>query len=293
MTTSAHKTDQSKRPKNECFYPLVFTGKEKDSETGYYAFGARYYDSDLSGLFLSVDPLADKYPSISPYAYCAWNPVKLVDPNGMDGVVIVDTHKKTITVGADIIFYANSSHVSGTDVNTAAKMYKNNIVNNWCKDKNGNCWTTEYNGESYNVSFNINVSVDNTAKYERNRDYDGKKNYIGIDYVVPGNRNEVSNSNNGLWKYTSSADNSGGHEFGHLLGLKDRYTDGKGAHIGWENNIMSKVQSKPDQRNIDAIINRNGKNMIDEAKYSDNYGLFRSCSGQRIIKYYLGLENKE
>ena len=62
------------------------TGKEKDSETGYYAFGARYYDCDLSGLFLSVDPMADKYPSLSPYNYCAWNPVKLVDPDG--GVVI-------------------------------------------------------------------------------------------------------------------------------------------------------------------------------------------------------------
>ena len=59
-----------------------FTGKEKDSETGYYAFGARYYDCDLSGIFLSVDPMSDKYPSISPYAYCAWNPVKLVDPDG-------------------------------------------------------------------------------------------------------------------------------------------------------------------------------------------------------------------
>ena len=26
--------------------------------------------------------MADKYPSISPYAYCAWNPVKLIDPTG-------------------------------------------------------------------------------------------------------------------------------------------------------------------------------------------------------------------
>ena len=26
--------------------------------------------------------MADKYPSMSPYAYCAWNPVKLVDPDG-------------------------------------------------------------------------------------------------------------------------------------------------------------------------------------------------------------------
>ena len=54
------------------------------SETGYSYFGARYYDSDLSGLFLSIDPMADKYPFISPYAYCAWNPLKLVDPDGME-----------------------------------------------------------------------------------------------------------------------------------------------------------------------------------------------------------------
>ena len=33
-------------------------------------------------MWLSVDPMADKYPNISPYAYCAWNPVKLVDPDG-------------------------------------------------------------------------------------------------------------------------------------------------------------------------------------------------------------------
>ena len=59
-----------------------FTGKEKDSETGYGYFGARYMDHVLTTMWLSVDPMADKYPSISPYAYCAWNPVKLVDPDG-------------------------------------------------------------------------------------------------------------------------------------------------------------------------------------------------------------------
>ncbi len=35
-------------------------------------------------MWLSVDPMADKYPSLSPYNYCAWNPVKLVDPDGRD-----------------------------------------------------------------------------------------------------------------------------------------------------------------------------------------------------------------
>ena len=60
------------------------TGKERDRETGFSYFGARYYDSNLSGLFLSVDPISDKYPSVSLYAYCMWNPVKLVDPDGRE-----------------------------------------------------------------------------------------------------------------------------------------------------------------------------------------------------------------
>ena len=62
--------------------PQFFTGKERDSETGFSYFGARYYDSDLMTGWLSVDPMADKYPSLSPYAYCGWNPIKLVDPDG-------------------------------------------------------------------------------------------------------------------------------------------------------------------------------------------------------------------
>lgn len=66
------------------FYPFVFTAKERDEETGYGYFGARYMDHELTTMWLSVDPMANKYPSISPYAYCAWNPVKLVDPDGRE-----------------------------------------------------------------------------------------------------------------------------------------------------------------------------------------------------------------
>ena len=61
---------------------VCFIGKERDSETGFSYFGARYYDSDLMTGWLSVDPMADKYPSLSPYNYCAWNPIRLVDPDG-------------------------------------------------------------------------------------------------------------------------------------------------------------------------------------------------------------------
>ena len=63
---------------------FTFTGKERDEETGYSYFGARYMDHELMTMWLSVDPLSDKYPSISPYNYCLWNPVKLVDPDGRD-----------------------------------------------------------------------------------------------------------------------------------------------------------------------------------------------------------------
>ena len=61
---------------------FTFTGKEKDEETGYGYFGARYMDHDLITSFLSVDRYADKYPFISPYAYCAWNPIRITDPSG-------------------------------------------------------------------------------------------------------------------------------------------------------------------------------------------------------------------
>ena len=70
----------------------TFSAKEKDAETGYSYFGARYYSSDLS-IWLSVDPMSDKYPSLSPYVYCANNPVKLVDPNG-DTVIAYDHFSK-------------------------------------------------------------------------------------------------------------------------------------------------------------------------------------------------------
>ena len=69
------------------FYPFVFTGKERDEETGYGYFGARYMDHELLTSFISIDRYASKYPSISPYAYCAWNPIKLIDPSG-DTVIL-------------------------------------------------------------------------------------------------------------------------------------------------------------------------------------------------------------
>ncbi len=69
-----------------------------------------YYTPEI-GIWLSVDPLSDKYPSMSAFMYCAGNPVVLVDPDGRDIWI----------VGSD-----GSSHQYGT------------------KDKNGN--SVKYGG---------------------------------------------------------------------------------------------------------------------------------------------------
>ena len=61
--------------------PYLFNAKELDEETGLYYYGARYLDPTHAA-WLSVDPLFEKYVGMTPYNYCAGNPVKLVDPDG-------------------------------------------------------------------------------------------------------------------------------------------------------------------------------------------------------------------
>ena len=67
--------------------PWKFNGKELDSETGLYYYGARYYEPTLT-LWYGVDALAEKYPNMGGYVYCAGNPVKFVDPDGNENVVV-------------------------------------------------------------------------------------------------------------------------------------------------------------------------------------------------------------
>ncbi|MFZ4413400.1 MAG: RHS repeat domain-containing protein [Bacteroidales bacterium] len=71
--------------RNDAAYntPYKFSAKEKDEETGYSYFGARYLNPEFS-IWLSVDPLTDKYPALSSYMYCAGNPVRFIDPDGRE-----------------------------------------------------------------------------------------------------------------------------------------------------------------------------------------------------------------
>ena len=48
-----------------------------------YDFHARHYDPIVPH-FITMDELCEKYPSISPYAYCAGNPIRYVDSDGKE-----------------------------------------------------------------------------------------------------------------------------------------------------------------------------------------------------------------
>ncbi len=60
---------------------FLSTQHERDEETGFDYRGARFYDGE-SGRFLSLDPLAVNYPTLSDYVYVANNPLIFVDPDG-------------------------------------------------------------------------------------------------------------------------------------------------------------------------------------------------------------------
>ena len=60
----------------------MYGAKEWDSDLSLYDFSARWYNPAGAVYFTTMDPLCEKYYSVSPYAYCAGNPVNLVDPNG-------------------------------------------------------------------------------------------------------------------------------------------------------------------------------------------------------------------
>ena len=62
--------------------PYLFNAKEFDEETGMYYYGARYYEPRLS-LWMSTDPMEEKYPATSSYCFVANNPIKYFDLDGL------------------------------------------------------------------------------------------------------------------------------------------------------------------------------------------------------------------
>lgn len=101
--------------------PYKFNGKELDEETGWYYYGARYYDPRIS-VWLSVDPLAHKYPSWSPYNYALQNPIKFNDIDGQ--LIIYRDGERTLVYQNGNFYHATIvQNKDGSYTAKAGKMY--------------------------------------------------------------------------------------------------------------------------------------------------------------------------
>jgi RHS repeat-associated protein len=161
------------------YTPYKFSGKEKDEETSYSYFGARYYMSDVS-VWLSVDPLAEDAPGWTPYRYCFQNPIRLIDPDGRfegvgDGIYTIDKGGKVAKVAKNnnapdgyTILYNKGDYDSGKrDYDQSGK--KSGIT--FKKSELKNPKQTKHNQEdpwsdhilSFYINFSIEISSQNVA----------------------------------------------------------------------------------------------------------------------------------
>ncbi len=94
--------------------PWKYNGKEEQDELdlGWYDYGARMYDAAL-GRWGSIDPLSDKYHSISPFAYVANNPIKFIDPDGRKIKFANGVSKKFKRQFAEAVQFLNENGAAG------------------------------------------------------------------------------------------------------------------------------------------------------------------------------------
>ncbi len=109
-----------------------FTEKERDVESQYDYFGARYYDARM-GRFLSVDAHGDLYPALSPFSYVGNNPLIFIDPTGLDSVYFVDQANRPEDKGTPGTTYTATVYVvqNGRLVGVyKGSTYPNSVSNN-------------------------------------------------------------------------------------------------------------------------------------------------------------------
>ncbi|NBA87971.1 hypothetical protein GVN16_19530 [Emticicia sp. CRIBPO] len=88
-----------------------YNGKEFVADAGLYDYGARMYDAVI-GRWGGIDPSSEKYIGVSPYNYVLNNPLRIIDPDGKDII---------------ILFYANNERKGSEEFRKAAETRRKEI----------------------------------------------------------------------------------------------------------------------------------------------------------------------
>ncbi len=110
-----------------------FNAKELDEETGMYYYEARYYKPPV---FTSRDPMFEKYFWMTPYAYCANNPIKYVDPSGREIDIALEKRKDTDEPVGQVVVYKNGQLYNKNADGTIGDLYTGNTEKKqFCTDR--------------------------------------------------------------------------------------------------------------------------------------------------------------
>jgi len=199
-------------------------------------------DHELMTGWLSVDPMADKYPHISPYNYCMWNPVKLVDPDGMDGRVVVKQANGRTLISISTTVYLRSNILKSSQLSKFAKeaefrakvLLRSRYFEDYNCEVSFNVQYKVYHGEELQAGDNVlDFNPDNTEK----SGVKGSKETINglVCRRLAGTEGDI---NSDICNYIGAERGKGLlHETLHFLGLSDRYSDNH-SFKGFENDIM-------------------------------------------------------
>jgi RHS repeat-associated protein len=106
-------------------YRFGFNGKENDSEVkgegNQQDYGMRIYDPRL-GRFLSVDPITQEYPELTPYQFASNRPIDGVDKDGLEYTPAGRYGEKQLAVDATaVVLYSKNPALLQQDQEDAPK----------------------------------------------------------------------------------------------------------------------------------------------------------------------------
>ncbi len=258
-----------------------FQGQERDDEVkgagNSYTTEFRQLDPRI-GRWLSLDPLMRNFPWQSAYSSFNSNPILIIDPKGLDGIVSVDKDKKTINV--QVNFYYDKSNedykkygITEDFINkSTGKLYKSDINKfheSGFESKNGS--SIKIDGKDWTINYNINfIGLESLDAVKNKLNEDKTANSFQFINDLQFNGKPTS----GLWNANTRTLSIGSlrrddgstliHEFGHSIGLPHSTEIPNTSHFGC-------IHDCPEQ------VNHNGNN--------DEYGSMMSYALYREIEY--------